>query len=76
MREGNEMSGKSGALGCRAAIGLILMGAGLMTGAVGWLASQDVLRRDPQGLMMVAAVLLLLGVGLFVSVAFRSGGGE
>ena len=56
MREGNEMSGK--------------------TGAVGWLASQDVLRRDPQGLMMVAAVLLLLGVGLFVSVAFRSGGGE
>lgn len=74
IREGHEVKKNNGALGCRAAIGLILIGVGVVTGLFGWLTSLDVLRRDPQGMMLVAAVLFLVGLGVFLSVAFRGGG--
>lgn len=53
--------------GCAALVALTLLGAGLLLGVVGLGARAGVLRSDPAGLLLLAAVLGLLGIGVFIA---------
>lgn len=52
--------------GCLALVGLVLVGAGILTAAVGAGASAGLLRGDPAGLVLVAAAVALTGAAVFV----------
>lgn len=52
--------------GCMALVGLVLVGAGVLTAAVGAGASAGILRSDPAGLVLTAAFVALLGAAVFV----------
>lgn len=53
--------------GCLALVGLVLVGAGAVTAAVGAGASAGILRSDPAGLVLVAAAVALVGAAVFVA---------
>lgn len=56
--------------GCLVLIGLVLVGVGLMTGVVGVGGTTGLLRSDPVGLVLLAAVVGLVGL-LVVLLAAR-----
>lgn len=68
------MDGRRSGTGCRALAGMALVGGGAVTLLVGMGAAAGLLRQDPQGMMLLAGALILLGIGVFVSAAFRGRG--
>ena len=66
-----ERGGRAG-VGCVLLGGLILLGAGGFTALVGVGGESGVLRSDPQGMLLLAALALLVGLVLVVvSVGMR-----
>lgn len=57
--------------GCAALAGLVLLGAALVLGLVAVGAGAGVLRSDPVGLLLVAAILALVGIGVFIAIGRR-----
>lgn len=69
------MDGKRRSVGCSALVGLVMFCTGLAIMLVGWGAAAGLLRRDPQGMFLLAVVLCLVGVGVLIGVSFRGGRG-
>ncbi len=59
-------------VGCVALTGMVLVGAAALLGVIGMGAKSGVLRSDPAGLLLLAALLGLLGLGVFIA-ASRGG---
>lgn len=53
--------------GCFAAVGLVLMGAAVLTAVIGAGVGSGVLRADSSGLLLLAALAALLGLGIFLA---------
>lgn len=57
--------------GCAALGGLVLLGAALALAVVAMGAGAGLLRSDPAGLLLVAALLALVGIGVFIAIGRR-----
>ena len=66
-----QKRGRAG-VGCVLLLGLILLGAGAFMSLVVMGGASGILRSDPQGMLLVAALAALVGLALmFVSVGLR-----
>lgn len=65
------MDGKGSGRGCLALAALVLLGAALVLAAVGVGAKAGLLRSDPAGLLLLAALAALVGAGIFIAAGRR-----
>ena len=69
-----ERQGGRPGVGCVLLTGLVLLGAGVFTALVVAAGQSGILRSDPQGMFLLAALAALAGLVLmFVSVGLRRG---
>lgn len=72
-KEGREQGGRAG-VGCILLVGLLLLGAGCFAASVVVGGQAGLLRDDPQGMLLLAGLAILVGVVLVVAAIARRRG--